>query len=388
VRRLWLLARRHGFDALIGIAALAAALEVALGGDAAQAPRAPTWFAAPAVAAVVLVLLARRRIPFGAPACFWLLNAALSFADGRLVVFTVSVQVVGMASAFLLGNLRDEGQARVGLAIVVGSALIIVYNDPTHTAGEYIFIPVLFAILWLAGSALRERAEAAEAAGERAEQAEREREVATRIAIAEERARIARELHDVIAHAVSVMVLHVGAVRHKLPAERADDKAALMGVEQAGRTALSEMRHLLGALRHEDDDVDLAPQPGLDGLGELVEEVRGAGLDVRLHVDGEPVALPRALDLSAYRIVQEGLTNALKHARANHADVAVRYEPEALRIEVSDDGDGTTTSDGLGHGLIGIRERVKIYGGDMTAGAATAGGFVLRTRLPLRGDGR
>src|SRR5439155_21225888 len=155
----------------------------------------------------------------------------------------------------------------------------------------------------------------------RATQAERERDAAARIAVAEERARIARELHDIVAHAVSVMVLQVGAVRHKLPDALAEDREALTGVEQAGRTALAEMRRLLAAMRRDGDEAELTPQPGLDGLDSLVEKVSRAGLPVRLHVDGERYPLPAAIDLSAYRIVQEGLTNALKHARASNADV-------------------------------------------------------------------
>jgi signal transduction histidine kinase len=235
---------------------------------------------------------------------------------------------------------------------------------------------------------LRERASQAEAAETRALQAEREREIAARIAVAEERARIARELHDVVAHAVSVMVLQVGAVRHNLPQSLEEDRGALSSVEQAGRTALAEMRRLLGAMRADGEDMELAPQPGLESLDALLDEVGRAGLPVRLHVEGEQLALSRTVDLSAYRIVQEGLTNALRHAHASHADVTVHYEPDELEIEVRDDGAGSSTSDGLGHGLVGIRERVKIYGGAMTAGPGPGGGFVLRARLPLRGDGR
>jgi signal transduction histidine kinase len=183
-------------------------------------------------------------------------------------------------------------------------------------------------------------------------------------------------------------VLQVGAVRHRMPAALADDREALRGVEQAGRSALAEMRRLLGAMRSDGDGVDLAPQPGLDTLPSLLEEVGHAGLPVQLHVDGEPFPLPRAIDLSAYRIVQEGLTNALKHAHAGHADVTLRYAPDTLRIEVRDDGVGPGTTDGLGHGLVGIRERVTIYGGEMTAGTAPEGGFVLSAGLPLGGDRR
>jgi signal transduction histidine kinase len=206
--------------------------------------------------------------------------------------------------------------------------------------------------------------------------------------VAEERARIARELHDIVAHAVSVMVLQVGAVRHKLPDEHAADREALRSVERAGRTALTEMRRLLAAMRRDGEDVEFAPQPGLDGLDSLLEEIGRAGLPVELHVDGEPFPLPRGIDLSAYRIVQEGLTNTLKHARASDVDVTVRYRPDELEIEVRDNGQGSATSDGLGHGLVGIRERVKLYGGEMTAGTATGGGFVLSTRLPISDESR
>jgi signal transduction histidine kinase len=205
--------------------------------------------------------------------------------------------------------------------------------------------------------------------------------------VAEERARIARELHDIVAHAVSVMVLQVGAVRHKLTDAHAEDRDALRDVERAGRTALAEMRRLLAAMRPDGDEAELLPQPGLDGLDSLLDQIGRAGLPVELHVDGEPFPLPRGIDLSAYRIVQEGLTNALKHARASHADVSFHYGRDELEIEVRDNGRGTATSDGLGHGLVGVRERVKIYGGEMSAGTATGGGFILNTRLPL-GDER
>jgi len=385
VRSLWSLARRYWLDALVVLAAVEGMLEVALRQDSPQAPTSTLWFAMPATAAVVLPLLARRRFPFAAPASVWILSAAISFVDGRLVVFTPGVYVAGMAAAFLLGNLEDAMQARLGLVVAVGGAAIIIYNKPDHAPGDLVFVPLLFAIAWLAGFALRERAAQAEAAEERAAAAEREREAAARVAVAEERARIARELHDIVAHAVSVMVLQVGAVRHKLPDALAEDADALRGVETTGRAALAEMRRLLGAMRRDGDSPELSPQPGLGRLDSLVVEVTRAGLPVRLHVEGEPFPLPRAIDLSAYRIVQEGLTNALKHAHASEADVTLRYAPEEVQIEVRDDGDGGPPSDGPGHGLVGVRERVKIYGGEMSAGRATGGGFVLSTRLPLGG---
>ncbi|HEY7562991.1 MAG TPA: sensor histidine kinase [Gaiellaceae bacterium] len=380
------LARRHGFDALIVLAALASTLGVAFRQDDPDAPTTPLWFSVPASAVIVLPLLARRRYPFLAPAFVWLLGPALSFVDGRIIPFAPALTAAGLAAAFLLGNLRNAAEAWLGLAIVLGGTAIIVYNGPNHSPAEFFFIPLFFAIGWLAGYALRERAEEAEAAEERALEAERAREAAARVAVAEERARIARELHDIVAHAVSVMVLQVGAVRHKLPDELGEDRDALMGVERAGRVALAEMRRLLAAMSGGENDADLSPQPGLDRLASLAEEVGRAGLPVRVHVDGEPSPLPQAIELSAYRIVQEGLTNALKHAHAANADVTVRYGRDELDIEVRDDGRGAAVSDGLGHGLVGIRERVKIYGGEMSAGTANGGGFVLSARLPLGGD--
>lgn len=379
-------ARRHGVDALIVLAAVECALEVGLR-EGEQAPELTPWIAVPAIALVPLPLLVRRRFPFAAPAVLWLYACALSFLDGELIGFAAGAFVSGLAATFLLGSLPDVRQGRIGLVIALVGAAVIVYNDPHHAPGDLIFTPIIFGIAWLAGFAVRQRGEQAQAAEARAEQAEREREAAARIAVAEERARIARELHDVVAHAVSVMVLQVGAVRHKLPAGLEEDGDALRRVEQTGRTALTEMRRLLSAMRADGDPAELSPQPGLDMLDQLLEEVGLAGLPVQLHVEGERYPLPRAADLSAYRIVQEGLTNALKHAGASHVDVTLRYEPKELRIEVRDDGSGGARNDGLGHGLVGIRERVKIYGGEMTAGPeAGGGGFVLEARLPLGGE--
>jgi signal transduction histidine kinase len=331
----------------------------------------------------MLSLLAHRRFPFAAPAVLWIVAAVASFVDGRLMVFSVAVSIAGLIAAFQLGNLRDELDARLGLGLVLGGAAIVAYNDPKHDAAELVFIPFLFAIAWLAGSTVRGRSEQAEAAEERALRAEQDRETTARLAVAEERARIARELHDIVAHAVSVMVLHVGTVRRTLPDTLADDRDALSDVERVGRGALAEMRRLLGAMRRDDDEVDFAPQPGLERLQSLIEEIGRTGLRVELHAEGMRVSLPPAVDLSAYRIIQEGLTNVRKHAHADRADVKLRYEGGHLQIDVHDNGTGTPFSDGLGHGLIGVRERVKIYGGEMSAGPAPEGGFLLRARLPI-----
>jgi signal transduction histidine kinase len=378
-------ARKYWFDLLIAALAVAAMLEVIATRDSTQATR---WFGLPAIAILVLPIFARRRFPFGGPLAYFVLAAAISLVDWQLIPDRESFFVVGLAVAFLLGNLRNAWQAGIGLVAVIGSLAFLVNEIPGHTTGELVFIPLDFAVAWVAGFALRERTEKAEAAEIRATVAERERDAAARIAVAEERARIARELHDIVAHAVSVMVLQVGAVRHKLPDSLAEDRDALTGVERAGRTALAEMRRLLAAMRPDGDEAELVPQPGLDGLDSLMEQIGRAGLPVQLHVDGERFPLPRAIDLSAYRILQEGLTNALKHAQATKADVTVRYRPDEVQLEVRDNGVGRSTSDGLGHGLVGIRERVKIYGGEMAAGTENGGGFVLSTRLPLSADRR
>jgi len=384
--RLVSLARRYALEILIVILAVESAVEVTLRHHA-QQPY-PGWFAAAAIALVILPLLGRRWFPFAAPAALWLLAAAVSFAEGWLVVTPAGAFLAGMIASYLLGNLSDGRQARIGLVIVLCGAVIVVDNQPGHGSGEFIFIPVLFAVAWGAGLALRERAGHAEAAERRAIHAEYGREAAVREAAAQERARIARELHDTIAHAVSVMVLQVGAVRHKLPEAHEEHKNALREVEQTGRTALMDMRHLLDAMREDGGGAELAPQPGLDRLDGLLAEIGRAGLPVRLRISGDRFPLPGGADVSAYRIVQEGLTNALKHANATEAEVSLHYTPNELTIEVRDNGQGAApssavTRNGHGHGLIGIRERVRLYDGEMTTSTPVGGGFLLATRLPL-----
>jgi signal transduction histidine kinase len=218
----------------------------------------------------------------------------------------------------------------------------------------------------------------------RLELAERERDLAAREAVVEERARIARELHDAIAHDVSLMVVQAGAERRALDDE-SPTKEVLETVEQIGRGALTEMRRLVGMLRSSDGAEPLAPQPGLRDLPTLVTQVREAGLPVELEVEGEPRELPVGLELSAYRIVQEALTNALKHAGEARATVHVRYAPDSLELEIADDGGGATEpATGGGHGLVGMRERVALYGGRFEVSRRAAGGFAVRVALPIQ----
>ena len=217
----------------------------------------------------------------------------------------------------------------------------------------------------------------------RARLAERERDVAAREAVVEERARIARELHDAVAHSVSMIVIQAGAERRVLGESDSSTREVLQTIEQIGRGALTEMRRLVGMLRTDAAD-RLAPQPTLTDLPILMTQVREAGLPVEFRVDGEPRELPVGIELSAYRIVQEALTNALKHAGRAHATGSVRDGPDSLELEIADDGAGTPADvPGGGHGLAGIRERVTLYGGKFDASARQSGGFAVRVLLPL-----
>jgi signal transduction histidine kinase len=387
MQRLDVLTRRYVLDVVVVLLAIVAMVEIVVRRDAPNSPQTTLWFALPAIAILVLAIFARRRFPFAAPTAYWLLAAGISFVDWRLIPFAVSLFVVGMAVAFLIGNLRNAVQAGIGLAVVLGGAAIIVYNIPGHSAAELVFIPLEFAISWLAGFLLRETAEQAEAAEVRASLAEHEREAEALRAVVDERTRIARELHDIVGHSVSVMTVQTSGVRRLLSPEQEQEREALLAVERTGREALAEMRRVVGALRDADESPALAPRPSLSRVDKLVAQARETGLPVDLEIEGEPVSLPAGVDLTAYRLVQEGLTNAIKHSAARHAEVRVRYNPGHVEIEVRDDGRGvdsadSTSSDG-GHGLVGMRERVSIYGGELEAGPHAGGGFRLRARIPV-----
>jgi signal transduction histidine kinase len=240
--------------------------------------------------------------------------------------------------------------------------------------------------VWLAGNSVRERQQRVDLLEERAVRLQRERALSMRVARADERQRIARELHDVVAHSVSVMVVQAGAARTMLT--RQPDQAAdsLLAVESSGREALSELRNMLGVLTEVEAEPELAPQPGLDQLDALVARVKQAGLPVDVRVDGSrPRDLSPGLDLTAYRIVQEALTNTLKHANGATAAVHIEYGAHDLRVEVVDSG-GTVLTErgGSGRGLLGMRERVALYGGQLDAGQRPGGGFAVRASLPVQ----
>lgn len=264
-------------------------------------------------------------------------------------------------------------------AITVVFGVVVLITDPDGLAlNGIIFFTLLFGAPWLAGYVVQRRR-----LGETLMRHERD---AAEAAIVDERARIARELHDVVAHAISVIVLQARGGRRLLDTEPEETRGALDTIEHTGEQALVEMRRLVGLLRESYDELALAPQPTLSELDHLVDQVRAAGLPVEVSIEGEPVELPPGVDLSAYRVVQEALTNALKHAGPASARVHLRYTAEVLEVDVSDDGRGTGNGDVGGYGLVGIRERVSVVGGQLEAGRQTNGGFAVRARLPYASD--
>jgi signal transduction histidine kinase len=319
----------------------------------------------------------------------FLAAGALSFWDENLVTFTLAGFITALAGAFLLGLLANV-QAYKGLAIVVGALAMISANADEAESFVTAFAgsSALFATVWLGGYVIGRALEDARAARERATRAELDREAEAQRAVAEERQRIARELHDVVAHSVSVMTVQAGAVRRLLTPQQEREREALLTVEETGRTELAEMRRLLGMLRGANELPALAPQPGMSTLGRLVEQIRDAGLPVEYRVEGDPVELPPGIDLSAYRIVQEALTNALRHAGPARARVSVRYRPTRLELEIENDGRTDGNGSGEGQGLVGMEQRVALFGGELTAGPRPgASGYRVKATLPLTEDG-
>jgi signal transduction histidine kinase len=271
----------------------------------------------------------------------------------------------------------------LALTIVVSTA------NSLATPGKASTIPVNIAFIavtpYVLGRMMRARRDHARTRREEAERIDAGRDAQARWAVSEERMRIARELHDVVAHSVSVMVIQAGGARLVMDTDPDRAESSLRNVERAGRDALAEMRRLLGLLDGEREDA-LAPQPGLGDIELLLARARAAGLDAEFHVEGEPAAVPPALDLCAYRVVQEALTNAVKHAAPTHADVCVRWQADALELEISNEGPRearAAAAPGGGHGLVGMRERLALHEGTLTAAAASGGGFSVHAVLPL-----
>src|SRR5450755_747505 len=313
----------------------------------------------------------------------YLLVDGQGFGQGGGGGVTAAVFLIYGCGAFLEGRRSWLGLG-ISLALVTGISLV------KSSVLPVLFDDVAFALLpFLVGRARRLGRARELAERERAERLDSERELRVRTAALSERTRLAREIHDVIAHSVSVMVIQAAGARTVMESDPARAESALRSVERAGREALAEMRRLLGVLGDGEQLRELAPQPGLDDLPELVSSTRIAGLNASILVEGDPVAVSQGLSLCAYRVVQEALTNALKHAGPIRAEVHLRWHEDALELSVSDDGRAAARGAGepvvgsSGHGLTGMRERAALHGGSVEAGAVSDGGFVVRARIPL-----
>ncbi len=371
--------------------AVDAALAVALGALAQSAVwrgqvAGPRELIAPLFLLLGPPLVLRRRLPL-----LPLVAATTAIAVQALVTQDAAegagLFLPAVVALYSVAAWSPRSIALAGLTIAAAGTLIHELEDRHLGTSDQLWAAAFFWLFsfaaWLAGLFVRARREAA-AYDRRVQELERRRAEA----ISSERARIARELHDVIAHSISVVVLQAVAAIGFLDREPERVREPLGRIEQSGREALAELRRLLGIVRAEGQDDDLAPQPGLGDLDALLETVRATGLPVDLDVQGTWRQLPRGVDLSAYRIVQEALTNALKHAGPASAQVRIRYLADWLELEIADDGEGDGTTNGIGgtgRGLVGLQERAVLFGGELEAAPRQGGGFTVRARLPLDG---
>ena len=390
-----------GVDAVLACIAATASLMIHAAPAVTRSENQDPWLYGLAVVAPVLPLALRRVYPV---TVFWVVLVAIIAADYDTNFISFAAIVLAVYSATVHSRFRGAAVLSVLLASVVVTA---VYSDTSIPQSGRLTVLLVFVPVVLVGSAMRRWRHQAGNSAERLRRAEAEAEATTARALAAERSRIASELHDVVTHNVSVMVVQAGAARRILAGSPDDARTALLAVEASGRTAMVELQHLLGLLSPIDgmqpepgsgeaDTAPLRPQPGLGRLQALVDRVSAAGLQVRLTVTGQPRALPPGLDLTAYRVVQEALTNAMKHAGPASADVILDYRDEAVVINVCDDGGrdrgpgleaspartGPASVAGSGRGLLGLSERLSLYGGDFDAGPQPAGGWRVTARLP------
>jgi signal transduction histidine kinase len=368
-----------------GLCVVFAALAVVdvLSGAAGSGAAAPT---ALALGVLILLPLVRRRAPIAAILTWAGVAMMLTAAGGD--PYDMTTGFVGLFVYPYAAGAYGEGR-RVLLAIpAVWGALSVMALDAENFIAGDIFFPSTFGMLFLlAGRAVRSRSRLTAELHEAAVRADEAREAEAGRAVADERRRIAREMHDVVAHSVSMMVVQAGGARRILERDPGRAVAAAELIERTGREALAEMRALLGVL-HAEESADYAPQPTLLELDALVERARRAGVPVAVTVDGERRELPAGLDLAAYRVVQEALTNVVKHAGGAPTEVSVHYRADAVEVRIADRGGGSLNArlGGSGHGLVGMRERVRVYGGELHAGRRRGGGFEVNVRLPLEGE--
>lgn len=342
----------------------------------------PRSVAAPAELVLGLALAWRRQRPLATMAVVAIASTAETL--GGVPMQSPAIPLLATVIAvYTLVTEAPLARALVGLAIgLAGFALGTLSRH--NSAGNFVFGAIFAVGVWIVGRTVRIRTAKADELEERAVVLLREREEQAVRAAVEERARIARELHDVIAHSVSVMVVQAGAGEEVLQRDPEQAAEVLRSIQKTGREALSEMSTLLGVLRDRDGELGLVPQPGIGDLGSLVEQTRKAGVPVELRIEGDERPLAAGVELSLYRIVQEALTNTRKHTRGARAMVALRYRGTEVEAEIVDDGAGSRNGyAGGGHGLIGMRERVAVYDGSLEIGPRPEGGYLVRARIPL-----
>lgn len=342
--------------------------------------------AAITTAAVTAALVVRRRRPAAVGTLALTVLCLHQLVIGDVEHASAFAVVAIVVATYSLGAYASTRRA-LTIGLIGIAAFGVIVGVKAKPPGDVAFVSVVLFAPWLGGVELHRRASRLQRLEAHATDLGNRSEERARAAVEDERARIARELHDVVAHAMSVIVVQAGAERHVLGPEHESTRLVLETIERTGRQALGEMRRLVGMMRSDDPELALAPQPSLTHLPDLCEQVRAAGLPVTLEVIGGAVPVPPGVDVSAYRIVQEALTNALKHAGPASARVRVIYGASELEIEIADDGPGVgAASRGTGHGLIGMHERVSIYGGELQAGNDERGGFAIKARLPLAGS--
>ena len=368
---------RRAFDTLVLALALANVVRIWV------EPVTPRGGAAVLALLATLPLLARRRFPLGAPAASLAGYAGIALVVPGAPAEQLQLFLGSLVTFWVIGSENDRRRAVVGLGLGLSTSSLVVATDHAHHGfGDYTFAAAITLAAWIGGLTLGARARAVARAEGRAERLAVEKELAAREAVQQERLRLARELHDVIAHTVSVIVVQAGAAEQVLDGENREAREALAAIRRSGRSALAELRRLLGLLRDAEPG-ELVPQAGLGALSELLAGTRAAGLAVEMKQRGEPRVLPPGLDQAAYRIVQEALTNSIKHAGPTNAAVSIDWEPNAVVLHICDDGCGSHDGQGAGHGLIGMRERAHLYGGQLEAGPRPEGGFRVTARLPL-----
>jgi signal transduction histidine kinase len=341
---------------------------------------------APVTAAALLAtlpLLVRRSFPLSAPLVALLGCLGLTLLIPGALWEQLQFFFCALLCAWVLGSENRPRRGVLGLGAGLLVAVVSVLSDPRHHAfGDYAFALAITSAAWTGGRLFGERARRAAAAETEAARLAEDRERQAIEAVAAERARLARELHDVIAHTVSVMVVQAGAAEQVLGPGNDQAREAMAAVRTSGKTALMELRRMLGLLRDDETAESEGVRPSLASLPDLAGAVTSAGTEVSVVQAGTPRALEPGLDQTCFRIVQEALTNTMKHAGPARAAVAIRWEPEAVVLEISDDGVGAGVAVGNGRGVVGMRERVRLYGGELSAGPLPGGGFRVTARLP------